>query len=130
MSVKDSQSTTFTFNGASYEALNIQVSTTGAQQIDVTSLSTAAGGSRIFQAGPLHEVSGAEISVDFFGYTTPDCTAKHALAITSSNGGVSFSGDAICKSYSVTAAVGELLKGSATFALVSQDRYGVGGGGA
>ena len=126
MSVKDSQSTTFTFNSITYEATNIQVSTTGAQQIDVTSLSTAAGGSRVFQTGPLHEVGGAEISVDFFGYVVPDCTARHPLAITSSNGGVSFSGDAICKSYNVTAAVGELLKGSATFALVAQDRHGVG----
>jgi hypothetical protein len=123
MSVKDSQSTTFTFNSVTYEATNIQVSTTGAQQIDVTSLATAGGGSRVFQAGPLHEVGGSEISVDFFGYLVPDCTAMHALAIASSNGGVSFSGNAICKSYNVTAAVGELLKGSATFALVAQDRF-------
>lgn len=123
MSVKDSQSTTFTFNGVTYEATNIQVSTTGAQQIDVTSLATAGGGTRVFQAGPLHEVGGSEISVDFFGDLVPDCTAMHALAITSSNGGFSFSGNAICKSYNVTAAVGELLKGTATFALVAQDRY-------
>ena len=124
MPVQDSQSTTFTFNGATYEATNIQVSTTGAQQIDVTSLSTAGGGSRIFQCGPLHEVGGSEISVDFYGYVTPDCTKMQALAITSSNGGIAFSGNAICKSYTVTAAVGELLKGSATFALVDQNRYG------
>jgi len=123
MSVKDSQSTTFTFNGVTYEATNIQVSTTGAQQIDVTSLATAGGGTRVFQAGQLHEVGGSEISVDFFGDLVPDCTAMHALAITSSNGGFSFSGNAICKSYNVTAAVGELLKGTATFALVAQDRY-------
>lgn len=123
MSVKDSQSTTFTFNGVTYEATNIQVSTTGAQQIDVTSLATAGGGTRVFQAGPLHEVGGSEISVDFFGDLVPDCTAMHALAITSSNGGFSFSGNAICKSYNVTAAVGELLKGTATFAMVAQDRY-------
>lgn len=126
MSVQDSQSTTFSFNSNTYEATNIQVSVTGAQQIDVTSLATAGGGSRVFQCGPLNEVSGAEISCDFFGYVVPDCTAMHALAITSSNGGVTFSGSAVCKSYNVTAAVGELLKGSATFALVAQDRYGAG----
>jgi len=114
MPIADSQGTTFIFNSVTFTATNIQQSFTGLSQIDVSDLSIASGGSRAFQASPLSDSAGSEISVDFLGLEAPDMTAEHAITCAT----LSISGNAICKSYNVTAAVGEVLKGSATFSMV------------
>jgi len=114
MPIADSQGTTFIFNTVTFTATNIQQSFTGLTQIDVSDLSIASGGSRAFQASPLNDSAGSEISVDFLGLEAPDTTAAHAITCAT----LGISGNAICKSYNVTAAVGEVLKGSATFSMV------------
>ena len=114
MPIADSQGTTFVFNSVTFTATNIQQSFTGLTQIDVSDLSIASGGSRAFQASPLNDSAGSEISVDFLGLEAPDMSAAHAITCAT----LSISGNAICKSYNVTAAVGEVLKGSATFSMV------------
>lgn len=114
MPIADSQGTTFVFNSVTFTATNIQQSFTGLSQIDVSDLSIASGGSRAFQASPLNDSAGSEISVDFLGLEAPDMTASHTITCAT----LSISGNAICKSYNVTAAVGEVLKGSATFSMV------------
>ena len=114
MPIADSQGTTFIFNSVTFTATNIQQSFTGLTQIDVSDLSIASGASRVFQASPLSDSGGSEISVDFLGLEAPDMTVKHAITCAT----LGVSGNAICKSYNVTAAVGEVLKGSATFSMV------------
>ena len=114
MPIADSQGTTFVFDGVTFTATNIQQSFTGLTQIDVSDLAIASGGSRKFQESPLNDSAGAEITVDFLGLEAPDLTVKHAIACVT----LGISGNAICKSYNVTAAVGEVLKGSATFSMV------------
>jgi hypothetical protein len=114
MPIADSQGTTFIFNSVTFTATNIQQSFTGLTQIDVSDHSIASGGSRAFQASPLNDSAGSEISVDFLGLEAPDMSAAHAITCAT----LSISGNAICKSYNVTAAVGEVLKGSATFSMV------------
>ena len=114
MPIADSQGTTFIFNSVTFTATNIQQSFTGLTQIDVSDLSIASGASRVFQASPLRDSAGSEISVDFLGLEAPDMTVKHSITCAT----LGVSGNAICKSYNVTAAVGEVLKGSATFSMV------------
>ena len=115
MPIADSQGTTFIFNTNTFLATSVQKSLTGLNQIDVSDLSIASGGSRLFQASPLSDSAGAEISVDFLGLQAPDMS--QARAITCATLGIS--GTAICKSYNVTAAVGEVLKGNATFLMIT-----------
>ena len=114
MPIADSQGTTFIFNTVTFVATNIQHSFTGLTQIDVSDLSIASGASRVFQASPLSDSGGSEISVDFLGLEAPDMAEKHTITCAT----LGISGNAICKSYNVTAAVGEVLKGSATFSMV------------
>jgi len=114
MPIADSQGTTFIFNSVTFTATNVQQSFTGLTQIDVSDLSIASGGNRVFQESPLSDAAGAEITVDFLGLEAPDLTVKHAITCAT----LGISGNAICKSYNVTAAVGEVLKGSATFSMV------------
>ena len=114
MPIADSQGTTFIFNSVTFTATNIQQSFTGLTQIDVSDLSIASGASRVFQASPLSDAAGAEISVDFLGLEAPDMSAAHTITCAT----LSISGNAIGKSYNVTAAVGEVLNGSATCSMV------------
>lgn len=115
MPIADSQGTTFVFNSVTFTATSVQQSVTGLSQIDVSDLSLASGASRVYQLSPLNESAGAEISVDFLGLEAPDMSAAHTITCST----LGISGQAICKSYNVTAAVGEILKGSATFSMIT-----------
>lgn len=111
MPVADSQGTTFTFNSVTFTARNVKVKRTQAY-VDVTPLSAAAGSTRQMQAAPL--VDGDQITCEYWGTTAP--ARGTSAAISCSTLGVS--GNAVCEDFELTAAVGELIVGNATFRLV------------
>lgn len=110
MPVADSQGTTFTFNSVTFVAKNVKVKRT-ASYVDVTPLSATAGSTRVLQVAPL--LDGDQITCEYWGTTAP--ARGTAAAITCSTLGIS--GSAVCEDFELTAAVGELIVGNATFKL-------------
>jgi hypothetical protein len=108
--IADSQGTTFTFGGATFVAKNVKVKRSQAY-IDVTPLSAAAGSTRWLQKSPL--VDGDEISCEYWGTTAPSRGASAAIGCDK----LGVSGNAVCEEFELTAAVGELIVGTATFKL-------------
>jgi hypothetical protein len=108
--IADSQGTTFTFNSVTFTAKNVKVKRSQAY-VDVTPLSATAGSTRVLQAAPL--VDGDQITCEYWGTTAP--ARGTASAITCSTLGIS--GSAVCEDFELTAAVGELIVGNATFKL-------------
>lgn len=108
--IADSQGTTFTFSGTAFVAKNVKVKRTQVY-IDTTPLSATAGSTRILQKAPL--VDGDQITCEYMGTTAP--TRGTAAAIACSTLGIS--GQAVCEDFELTAAVGELIMGNATFKL-------------
>jgi hypothetical protein len=108
--IADSQGTTFTFNSVTFTARNVKVKRSQSY-VDVTPLSAAAGSTRVLQKAPL--VDGDEISCEYWGTTAP--VRGTIAAISCSTIGVS--GNAVCEEFELTAAVGELIVGTATFKL-------------
>lgn len=106
----------FTFSGLSAKITSIDVSATAAQT-DVSHLGVAAGNKRIFKKAPLSD--SPEVKVDFIGSGIPAVGTKGTFTLTGSFGstGASTCTKAICTQASVKAAVGDLIKGSATFKL-------------
>jgi hypothetical protein len=109
--VADSQGTTFNFNGVDFVAKNLKVKTSKGI-FDTTPLS-ASGGVRTYQGSTLQDI---EISCEYWGSTQP-ATGTRA-AITSSMAGIS--GYAICETFELTAAVGELIVGNMTLKISTQ----------
>lgn len=109
--IADSQGTTFIFGGATFLAKNVKVKRSRAY-IDVTPLSAASGTTRKLQASPL--VDGDEISCEYWGTTAPSRGEPAAIACST----LGVSGNAVCEEFELTAAVGELIVGTATFRLV------------
>jgi hypothetical protein len=108
--IADSQGTTFTFNSVTFVAKNVKVKRSQAY-VDVTPLSATAGSTRVLQAAPL--VDGDQITCEYMGTTAP--ARGTASAITCSTLGIT--GSAVCEDFELTAAVGELIMGNATFKL-------------
>lgn len=111
MPVADSQGTTFTFNNVTFTARNVKVKRTQAY-VDVTPLSAAAGSTRQMQAAPL--VDGDQITCEYWGTTAPSRGTSATIACAT----LGISGNAVCEDFELTAAVGELITGNATFRLV------------
>lgn len=109
--IADSQGTTFTFNSVTFTAKNVKVKRTQSY-IDVTPLSAAAGSTRQMQAAPL--VDGDVITCEYWGTTAPSRGASAAISCST----LGVSGSAVCEDFELTAAVGELVVGNATFRLV------------
>lgn len=106
----------FTFAGLSAKITAIDVSASAAQ-IDVSHLGHAAGERRRFKKAPLSD--SPEVKVDFIGSSIPAVGEKGTFALTGEFGSTK-AGEctkAICTQASVKAAVGDLIKGSATFKL-------------
>lgn len=108
-----SQGTTFAFAGATYTVTSVQV--------DFGQERRFVGGGHMGLAPtayePVYLLHRTEderrtVDIDFIGAAPPVVNASGLLAIT---GKLSFSGQATCVSASVGAAVGELVKGSASF---------------
>jgi hypothetical protein len=108
--IADSQGTTFTFNSISFVAKNVKVKRSQAY-VDVTPLSATAGSTRFLQAVPL--VDGDQITCEYMGTTAPPRGTAAAIACST----LGISGSAVCEDFELTAAVGELIMGTATFKL-------------
>lgn len=106
--ISDSQGTTFTFNSVDFVAKNVKVKRSRVYE-DVTPLSAAAGSTRVMQAKPL--IDGDEISCEYWGSTAPARGSKAAISCAT----LGISGNAVCMDFELTAAVGELIVGTATF---------------
>jgi hypothetical protein len=106
--IADSQGTTFTFNSVDFVAKNVKVKKARAT-IDVTSLSAAAGSTRVLQAAPL--VDGDMITCEYWGTTAPTRGTSAAISCDK----LSISGNAFCEDFELTAQVGELIVGTASF---------------
>jgi hypothetical protein len=108
--IADSQGTTFSFNGADFVAKNVKVKRSR-PTIDVTSLSAASGATRVLQASPLSD--GDVITCEYWGTTSPNRGTKGTIVCDK----LSISGDAFCEDFELTAQVGELIVGTASFKL-------------
>jgi len=108
--IADSQGTTFTFNSVEFVAKNVKVKRSR-PTIDVTSLSADNGTTRVLQAAPLAD--GDTITCEYWGTTAPPRGAKCAIACST----LGISGQAFCEDFELTAAVGELIVGTASFKL-------------
>lgn len=108
--IANSQGTTFTFNGDEFIAKNVKVKR-ARQTIDVTPLSAASGSVRVLQAAPLAD--GDVITCEYFGTTAPARGTSAAIACST----LGISGNAFCEDFELTAAVGELIMGTASFKL-------------
>jgi hypothetical protein len=104
----DSQGTNFVFAGSTYTVTNIQISGS-VNELDASHLGQASGSKRLLQAAALQESD--EITVDYLGTTLITRGTTGTLNIGSS----AYTGTGTCFSSSLTYAVGELVKGNATF---------------
>lgn len=124
--------TVVTFNGQTFDATNLKVdygggssAATQSANIDVSTLNLAVGADRVYQAPGLNEVASATgttgveatVSLDFNGLENPSRTSTgHPIDLGSV---LKIKGTARCTGYSITLAVGDIVKGSATFELLT-----------
>lgn len=114
----DSTGTTFTFGGTGYTVTNITYSlsdVTGGDTIDVSHLGLTAGASVLTQSRPLAGSAtdtGREVSIEYIGSSVITDGTNGTLVIA---GGLTLSKAATVSSSSVTLAVNDVIKGSATF---------------
>jgi Holliday junction resolvasome RuvABC endonuclease subunit len=120
MPFPDSQGTTFTFNGNEFSCTNIKKAVSGSSgtdKIDVSTLKLPSGAKREYQDPPLLDDPNkgvlAVISVSFLGLEEPATDKAYAIACNT----LGITGKARCTKYEVEAAVGEVLKGTAEFAV-------------
>lgn len=120
------QGTTFSFDGTSYACTNIKVATANSEggggggngKIDVSTLDLAEGSERVFQDPPLVDPNNpvadedgnqTTVTISFFGSTAPAAGTKATLTTS----GVS--GTFKCTQSDIEYAVGDIVKGTATF---------------
>jgi hypothetical protein len=106
----------FTFAGDAFKITSLSVDAT-APQVDVTHLGIAVGEKRIFKKAPLSD--SPEVKIDFIGNTLPAVGTKEDFVLTGEFGSTkaSLCTKAVCTSASVKAALGDIIKGSASFKL-------------
>ena len=103
------QGITFVFSGDTYTATSISVSR-NAGEFDVTSTEIPAGQPKRYR---LSEIENCEIKVDWVGNTMPPVDKTAAFSLSN---GLGHTGSiAMCTGLSITAAAGDIIKGSATF---------------
>lgn len=118
----DSAGTTFSFAGSSYTVTNIvysltDISGTG-DVIDISHLGQTTGAAMLSQVRPLKPATGSgadtgkEVSIDYIGSSAIVGGTTGSLAIA---GGLTISANATCVSSSVTLAMNEVIRGSASF---------------
>lgn len=131
MAGTSSQGTTFSFSGASYIATRITVTegdgggaaggSSQRQRVSIATLGSNPNGYEpflhIWQPDPAGEGGGAEgktktVDVDFIGQEQPAAGATGTVSI---GGKFVFLGQATCTGSSLTAAVGDIVRGSASF---------------
>lgn len=102
-----SQGLTFTFAGTTLSVTNVSVNETQ-DLLDATDLGVAQNSRRIYVGG---FASDAEVQIEYFGNLLTSGTSG-ALSIA---GPISYAGTATVSSSSISAQVGDLVRGSATF---------------
>jgi hypothetical protein len=103
------QGITFVFSGDAYTATSISVSR-NAGEFDVTSTEIPAGEPKRYR---LSAIENCEIKVDWVGNTMPPVDKTAAFSLSN---GLGHTGSiAMCTGLSITAAAGDIIKGSATF---------------
>ena len=115
----DSPGTTFVFSGTTFTVTNITVNFSDVSgetdRIDISHLGQTTGSTMLTQARPLRGSAtgetGKEMSFDYIGINqlAGGTTGSYALA-----GGVSLSGNATIVSSSLTLAINDVIRGSAT----------------
>lgn len=105
-----SQGLTFTFGGTTITVTSVQVSDTQ-DLLDATHLGVAGNARRIFVGGFASE---REVQIDYISTTILGAGSSGTLVIS---GPMSFNGPATCSNASLGAAVGDFVRGSATFRL-------------
>lgn len=114
------QGTSVTFAGATYTVTRVTVNRGSNSGSLRQRISTASLASNPNEEEPYLEIwqpradegGGNTVEMDFLGSGAPSSGSTGTLAVT---GGISFSTVVTCSSSSVTAAVGDLLRGSASF---------------
>lgn len=101
----DSQGNTFVFAGSTYTVTNVQV-TPGGDLLDQSHLGQASGAGKLYQAPALMD---DEVSADYLG------TNRLVIGTTGNLSFASVTYTAIVSSSGLTYAVGDLVKGNATF---------------
>lgn len=120
MPVASSQGTTFTFGGVEFSATNIKAKKTGKgydQDVDVSTLSLASGADKIYESPALYDYGPAgrsiEISLSYLGDDEPN--TEDELTLVCAKFGLN--DPARCTEFELEAAVGEKIKGTATFVI-------------
>jgi hypothetical protein len=110
--------TTFSFGGTNFTVTNITYTLTdvnAADTIDISHLGQSAGSAVLTLDRPLTGAAndtGREVQIDYIGSAVINDGATGTLAIT---GGIALSKAATVSSSSVTLAVNDVIRGSATF---------------
>jgi hypothetical protein len=108
-----SQGTTFTFDGTDYTVTSVQVDY-GAERQVVSGAHMGLGPDDfepVFTTGRTRDER-PTVQIDFIGSSAPVLNASGMLTVA---GKLSFSGESTCISSQVTAAIGDLVRGSASF---------------
>lgn len=120
MPVADSQGTTFTFGSVTFSGTNIKVKKTGKgydQDVDVSTLDLASGADKVYEAPALYDYGPAgrsiEISLSYLGLDEPDTDNEQTLVCSK----FGLNDSARCTEFELEAAVGEKIKGTATFVI-------------
>lgn len=103
------QGISFAFGGSTYTATSISVSR-NAGEFDVTSTEIPAGEPKRYR---LSVIENCEIKVDWVGNTMPTVDTTASFTLGSGLGHIG--AIAMCTGLSITAAAGDIIKGSATF---------------
>jgi hypothetical protein len=115
-----SQGTSVSFGGTNYTVTSVTYSltdTASSDDIDVSHLGQSTGSNVLTVARPLKGSAGdtgREVSIEYIGTAPIAQASTGTLTIT---GAISVSASATCSQSSVTAAVNDVVKGSATFRL-------------
>lgn len=114
------QGTSFSFSAVTYTVTRVTVNRGSGSGNQRQRISTAHLASDPNAEEPYLEIwqprsdegGGNTVEIDFLGSSAPSAGASGTLTVS---GGISFSTAATCASSSVTASVGDILKGSASF---------------
>jgi hypothetical protein len=102
------QGLVFTYNGVEFRGTNIKRKESR-PLVDVSDCSQAKDSLRVYQAEPLAD--GDEISLEYFGRNAPVKGTKYAISCS----GLGVTGNAFCTDVEEGGAVGEYVRGTATF---------------